>query len=257
MARPIQALREQATALEAALTVCVANPRKKAVHHLRTSTRRIEAQLDLLMQLRDLPSYRTQAATFRRAVKSIRRQAGQVRDLDVLQQMLRGLRLPQHNHRQKLLKALEDRRQKRADDLKQDLEQHIPKIAKAIEELFTALKPAEDLALPLRQLLPLADTWYQRHTRGMKPVREDDLHTIRKVAKVARYIAETGLPAKQATTVAARYNRLQQSGGHWHDALLLTRMARKELGKKDPLTKLTNERAKTHHNSFVRLLHAA
>jgi len=257
MARPIQALREQATALEAALAVCVANPRKKAVHNLRTSTRRIEAQLELLMQLRDLPPYRTEAAAFRRALKSIRKEAGQVRDLDVLQEILQGLRLPQPNHRQKLLKALDKSRQKRADDLKQDLEQHIPKVAKAVEKLFASLKPAEELTLPLRQLLPLADTWYQRRTRGMKVVREDDLHTIRKMAKVARYIAETGLPAKQATTVAARYNRLQQSGGHWHDALLLAQEAKKKLGKKDPLTKLTSERAKTHHNSFVRLLNAA
>jgi len=257
MARPIQALREQATALEAALAVCAADPRKKAVHHLRTSTRRIEAQLELLMQLRDLPAYRTEAARFRRALKSIRREAGQVRDLDVLQQILQGLRLPQQNHRQKLLKALDKSRQKRADELKKDLEQHIPKVAKAIEKLFPPLKPAEELSLPVRQLLPLADTWYERHTRGMKPVREDDLHTIRKMAKVARYIAETGLPAKQATTVAARYNRLQQSGGHWHDALLLARMAKKELGKKDPVTKLTSERAKSHHNSFIRLLRAA
>ncbi|WP_263410794.1 CHAD domain-containing protein [Terriglobus tenax] len=254
MARPIQVLREQATALEAALAVCIAQPHRKAVHKLRTATRRMEAQLELLAQIKGFPPHREQAALFRQTLKSVRRLAGEVRDLDVLEQMLRALRLPEHSHRPQLLQALEDRRHKRADALKKRLKKHIPALAQVTEELFAALKPARERSLAVKDLLPIADAWYLRRTHGLKLTREEDLHSLRKAAKVSRYMAETGLPSKQADAAAVRYNRLQQSGGRWHDSLLLAQFARKTLGKNDALAQLTRDRAKSHHASFVRLL---
>ena len=82
-AHPIRTLREHVTALEAAITLCLADPAPKPVHRLRTSTRRIEAQLMLLELLPALPLHHKTAGKARRLLKKLRRAAGQVRDLDV------------------------------------------------------------------------------------------------------------------------------------------------------------------------------
>ena len=47
LARPVQALQDHASALEAAITLALVEATPKAVHKLRTESRRIEAVLGL------------------------------------------------------------------------------------------------------------------------------------------------------------------------------------------------------------------
>ena len=85
---PVQVLRGHITALEAAISVCLADPGHKPVHRLRTETRRVEALLLLLALIPGLPEHRKQAAALLRALGKLRRAAGEVRDLDVHRKML-------------------------------------------------------------------------------------------------------------------------------------------------------------------------
>ena len=85
---PVQVLREHITALEAAISVCLATPDGKPVHKLRTETRRAEALLLLLALVPGLPEHRKEAAALLRSLARLRRAAGGVRDLDVHRKML-------------------------------------------------------------------------------------------------------------------------------------------------------------------------
>lgn len=60
------------------------------MHKLRTETRRVEAQISLLEQLRGLPGFRKEAERVHRQLKKLRRAAGRVRDLDIQQTLLKG-----------------------------------------------------------------------------------------------------------------------------------------------------------------------
>ena len=75
-ATPVEQLREQAKRLEAALSVGVATPTTKAVHELRSSTRRVEAQLELLATIKGLPPYKPAAQKVLRRLEKLRRIAG-------------------------------------------------------------------------------------------------------------------------------------------------------------------------------------
>src|ERR1700744_501206 len=88
IAKPIQTLQQLVTSLEAALSVNLADPDRKAVHELRSETRRIEAQLELLHMVRGLPPYKTEAESLLRRLARLRRLAGKVRDCDVQRKLL-------------------------------------------------------------------------------------------------------------------------------------------------------------------------
>src|SRR5579862_3826645 len=82
-AHPIETLRSQSLRLKDALATCLSEPTIAAVHRLRTTIRRVEAQTKLLTQLRGLPPHDRESRTLLKRLKKLRRLAGKVRDLDV------------------------------------------------------------------------------------------------------------------------------------------------------------------------------
>ena len=81
--KPVETLRDHATALEAALAVCLGDSKPKSVHKLHT-----EAQLLLLDQMHVLLPFRKEAAKVQKHLKKLRHVAGRVRDLDVQRKLL-------------------------------------------------------------------------------------------------------------------------------------------------------------------------
>ncbi len=287
VALPVQALREHITALEAAITVCLADPGHKPVHKLRTETRRVEALLLLLALVPGLPEHRKEAAALLRALAKLRRAAGTVRDLDVHRKMLEefaetedGLahggipsigtppakaksaeKAPPAAAKSRakstadqaqsaaahlrdaatdLRKQMARERDKAAAALQDLLKERQTKTARAAEKLLAVLEPAQDLALPAPDLLRDAESVLTRagllHPNTLPKLEEDDLHSVRKAAKAARYVAEA-LPDDHALSEAARgFEALQEAGGQWHDALELARAARRYFGKSHDLT---------------------
>ena len=263
LAYPLSALREQITALEAAVTLTLADPKEKPVHQLRTATRRIEAQLALLSYLGQMPANQKLARKANRALQRIRRAAGAVRDVDVHRDLLRTLahrepapepsgsakRDAKRAHRIDadafgLRKTLKRRRRHEARRLVCLLRKQSGQLAPALEALLTALKPSEDLALSADRLAQAAQAWFAEQLASLAGSKRssDDLHTVRKAAKTARYLTEAS-PANEITTRA--FEDLQNVGGVWHDLLTLTDFAANELGRHAPLTGILRHQART------------
>ncbi len=260
---PIRTLREHVTELEAALTLCLADPGVRPVHRLRTMTRRIEGQLALLDLLAGVPSHDKLARKARRVLKKLRRAAGTVRDIDVQIDLIKEA-LPEESSRalQKdadtLSEALREDREGFARKLLRTLSKNQSELSLVLEALLDKLKPSEDLALSSTQLASLAQEWFKNNTAPEpkhKEEADDHLHDIRKMAKLARYIAENApKTARLPRRVAQSFEDLQQSGGHWHDWMVLADLSAEELGSSSPLTKLFARRSKVALSTYRRHL---
>ena len=240
-AHPMQVLRETTTALEASILLCLAKPRKKAVHELRTSTRRVEAQLELLSLLPGLPPHDEQRRDALHLLKEVRHAAGQVRDIDVQRDLIRGeasddreAQRPDAELRKearRLRSALSRKRDEKADHLLQLLHKQRARLPLVFEELLDTLAPADSITLSEAKLTELVLERYGRARQTPAPEDTAQLHEIRKRAKLARYLAESAPEsAIAAHRLAMRFGDLQQAGGEWHDWLILGQVAADELG---------------------------
>jgi CHAD domain-containing protein len=245
-ATPVEQLREQARRLEAALSVGVATPTTKAVHELRSSTRRVEAQLELLAMIKGLPPYRRAAEKVQRRLEKLRRVAGRVRDCDVQEKLLKdedhamssAVEAPSDIARtqEKLRKRIVRNRQRNENKLIAAVEQQLPKLARDTEALLTALKPAKDLETRVDDLLASIEHRMERMLDSREK-GEEHLHEVRKVAKRSRYQCE-GMPGPHAAAMAKRLEELQDAGGAWHDLLDLATLCHEELGTEHPLSRV-------------------
>jgi CHAD domain-containing protein len=229
-ARPILRLREHLTGLEAAIALCLADPKPKCVHQIRTATRRIEADLILLGLLRGLPNHAKPAAKVQRLLRKLRRVASRVRDMDVQRDLLQPTR---QSEARALRRHLKHQRHIEASHLHHVLKTLDPTV---LERLQETLSSAESMTLSSRQLAKSAEDWFAQQTADLNlqtETDEDRLHAIRKAAKLARYMAESA-PVPQR--IAQHFERIQQLGGEWHDFLALAHTSKRFLGAKSPLT---------------------
>ena len=88
MPQPVTAFLRQGLLLKAAIAACLKKASPKRVHHLRSTTRRIEATLELLVLSADIPGIDKQSKPLQRSVGRVRRAAGIVRDADVQSDLL-------------------------------------------------------------------------------------------------------------------------------------------------------------------------
>ena len=250
-AHPIRTLREHVTALEAAITLCLADPKPRSVHRLRTTTRRIEGQFAMLALLPEIPEHDKLARKAQRVLKQLRRAAGKVRDLDVQLDLIRSITPEKaspsfERDASELHTELEDKRDAAADQLLRKLRRRQADIAILLESLLEALAPVEGIALSPVQLTALARDWFVDNAPPepeSNPDEPDHLHTLRKNAKLARYIAENApKSAKTPRRLAATFESVQEAGGHWHDWLVLAEIASTRLGPSSPVTKGMTQR---------------
>jgi len=266
-AHPIQTLRDVITLLEASILLCLARPGKKAVHQLRSATRRVEAQLELLPMLPQLPVHEPQRRKTLRLLKKLRRAAGEVRDLDVQRDLILSEATAANNKRpsrslrdeaRKLRRELKGRRDEQAGQLLALLHKQSAHLPLIFEELLDTLAPAASLALTETELTGLAHNLYAHPVSGPTPAAHNDiaqLHALRKRAKLARYLAESApVTAAAAHRLAARFEKLQVTGGQWHDWLILADVAAGELGDSAKLPPLFAAHAQSSLRAFKRQL---
>ena len=256
---------------------------KSPVHRLRTSTRRMEAQLVLVSLLPGMPEHSDQAAEVHRLLRRVRRAAATVRDMDVQIDMVEA-DMPDsaavHNgsygdevrkDAQKLLKKLGKRRQRESADLTGTLKAESEDLASAMHALQSVMHAAPESRPRTFSALELSEqiqNWFAARARlvlhadrhpdrahalqRLQHLDETTLHDLRKVAKQCRYMAES-LPegSPEAKKLAQRFEYLQEAGGTWHDWLALECTAAKLLGKKSPLT----ERYRNHRNAALAEFH--
>jgi CHAD domain-containing protein len=227
--------------LKAATTDCLKKPSQKPVHKLRTATRRIEATLELLAAVSTIHIDR-ESKSLRKALRKLRRAAGAVRDLDVHRDLLKACKKNADTAR--LDHELSAARDKEADKLIRELEKLHKKISKSLDDLEIALKPALELNLSGKELIHLTRGWFAKNACTLDPGHDDQLHSIRKAGKTARYIAETGAEtSKAAAALASRFERTQKTLGSWHDHLLLLDEAQASLSKQSPTTEQIRRKA--------------
>jgi CHAD domain-containing protein len=254
---PVRTLRELATRLEAAVTQVVADPGVREVHQLRTLSRRIEAQLELLSLLPGLPRQRHKkdARKTHKLLRRLRRAAGRVRDLDVQQDLTQA----RSKDADRLCKQFRRQREEDVERLLETIRKYQPRLTAALEDLLKTLQPVEAMELPVSRLCELTMHWYIHNVPATARDAEE-LHSIRKSAKLARYIAESAIPAqgsKKATParhLARTFEALQHSGGEWHDWLTLSEIAHQELGASSRLTQSFARRCERSLTAYRRHL---
>ncbi len=251
----------QITALESAINRVLLKPRKEAVHRLRTSARRVEAQLALLEELLGGErAYRRPAKALRKVSKllqKLRRAAGRVRDLDVqrtlAKEAVKSTRSEaMRRESQTLRQELKHRREMEAELLVATLKEHALELESRLEALVQALQPVASAQVRGSNLVGMVRVWYESRRTEAEQARDPDdrMHGIRKAAKLARYMAEQA----HSAPVAREFERLQESGGPWHDALTLRDVARRTLGGKSGLAKMFAGRLEKLRSDFIALL---
>ena len=235
---PVAVLREHATSLEAAMQLTLGRPKKEAVHRLRTTIRRMEAQLELLKLLADdeprLAGFPHHAKKVGKLLKRVRRAAGEVRDLDVQRALVKeavadGIKKRASQEAKDLRSTLKHQREHDAEVLIDELKAQGDQLGPRLQRLLESLEPVAAIQLSSKRLAVLVRDWYTARATSADST-EDGLHTRRKAAKLARYMLENAHPA-----LARQFEELQELGGHWHDALQLQRLIRDRMGRKTAL----------------------
>ena len=234
MPQPVIAFLRHSLILKAAMADCLDKPKPEAVHKLRSSTRRLEAVLSVLTASADLPSLSKSSRDYKRSLRKIRRTAGCVRDLDVHRELLSHY-LPMDGAIE-LDKELQGSRKKRAKKLQQQIRADEAEIHQLLEKLEITFAELSNPTLSGRRLIHVAQSWLAPAVLGLDPYKDDDLHSIRKACKTARYMIEIGSEAsKAAAKLAKRLSIVQQTTGAWHDCLLLSNQAHASLPDESPV----------------------
>ena len=228
MPQPVHVFLQQSLTLKAAIAECLQRPSPKRVHRLRTTTRRLEATIELLLLSADISGLNKRSKPLRRYLSRLRRAAGKVRDCDVHHDLLKALgRTPDTRE---LFNYLATIRQKAERDLLRQLEQEQNKVERTMDEFAARVDSARELNLSGAKLIALTLKWFAGAVSDLDLTTDDDLHTLRKAAKTARYLAETGKDtSKAAAALASRFEAAQKTLGEWHDHLLLLDEAKANL----------------------------
>jgi CHAD domain-containing protein len=207
---------------------CLKKASPKRVHRLRSTTRRIEATLELLVLSAGISGIDKEFKSVQRSLRKVRRDAGAVRDADVQSDLLDAYdRTPDAKRLREELAAVRKMTERK---LHKRLGQAQKKIELRLDNLEAILTPALDLDLSGAKLINVTQSWFAENIRGLDPQHDQDLHTLRKASKTARYLAETGVDAsKAAASLAARFEAAQKSLGEWHDHFLLLHVAHTRL----------------------------
>jgi len=257
--RPVLTLREYGVALRASLDACAQHPTPTHVHHLRTGIRRVEALLDLLPRLAGLPHVTREAARLRKAAAPLRRAAGVTRDLDVLLGLLAQPSAPRQAEIESggahLVLKLERRRKRSARRLTALIADKHSKLLHALDALELALVDAKQAAAATEiDRIALA---IFRHATAQSTARSlarsaNALHTLRKAAKLTRYLTEAAGKNAVTTRTAQRFHAVQEKIGCWHDWLLLSDFAAQHLEDDHPLLRTLQARKKRTHATALR-----
>ena len=222
---PIASKRSRAVfqKLEQDLTKLSSKPLAKNIHRLRTGTRRLQILLDELS-----PEIDRNQKKLLKALGTLRKRAGKVRDLDVQLAALRSLKIPREPRRKtqlmnnliELRAGQEKKLQKAAD------KETLRELRKRLKRAAKDFKPEAS-----RDPLTAAKGMLGKINAEAGPVSEALLHQYRILTKRARYAAEFADASSEATQFIAGLKRIQDALGDWHDWLTLTRTASERLGE--------------------------
>jgi CHAD domain-containing protein len=189
------------------------------VHRLRTTVRRLEVQLG------DPP------ARIARPLKSLRRRAGKVRDLDVHLGLLKPPLLstqPQEKLQDKLRQILKDKRARQLGKLRARVAKAAPLLESRLPALVERTSHAAAALHDARQQAARARQQFLQWTQEI-PADEAGLHQLRIQTKKLRYSLEPLLAHEEAAALVAKFKQVQDAIGKWHDWVTLEQLAARYL----------------------------
>ena len=199
------------------------------IHRLRTSVRRLEAQLEM-------PHAAAEDGLFRcpprvaRALRTLRKKAGRVRDIDVHLALLSDPQFSSPSARRLRAPLLRHLRASRAVHLRALRQRALkvrPRLERKLPELLRRAEFTEDPATAAR----LSAQVRQRFLELSRNIPEDAalLHRLRIDAKHLRYGLEPHGRFESAEPLLAHLRKVQQAIGDWHDWATLHELARRIL----------------------------
>ncbi|HTB96455.1 MAG TPA: CHAD domain-containing protein [Terracidiphilus sp.] len=238
------AWQENIEAWREALKRCGRRPGRKRVHAMRVTTVRLQAPVEVWLQEQTMDDAAGRAARhWMKQAEKLRKILSPVRDLDVLLQILRGMRSPQAGEIAELCRA--GRACLREMDT---LERRLERKRASAEKRFSAMiakkqNAFDEAGVGLAKLFCGAEVSRSIDTTAAilgimggleleaSMLTAETLHEFRKRAKTARYLAEISQSSDaMAKAQAALLKKIQNKVGIWHDWLTLAEIAESELG---------------------------
>jgi CHAD domain-containing protein len=220
---------------------CRVESAEKAVHTVRTGSRRLEALLrKVLEDHRGAAGLHREAEKALKQLDTIRRLAGSVRDLDVQRKLAEETKDEMSARRSAAVREnvakeyerldgyLKRRRERGADALREGLTKRELKVERALERTAEEMK---ELAANAPSALVTARRWTQRSAAKMGELHAGNLHDFRKRTKAARYVAELQKESLAAKRFARELRGVQDAIGEWHDWELLSQVVKDVVGE--------------------------
>jgi len=224
------------------------DPQPEYVHQFRTTTRRTEALLDVLVTKPD----RNERKLLKQLGK-IRKRAGRVRDLDVQITALRTLKIGRGGEEKRsLLSALAADRARYEKKLvslldEQSLRDLRKRLRRAAEDSHLYEGVFDPAIKALRMFAQLA--------RKQGEVTEAVLHQYRLRCKRIRYVAEMAGKEPLADAVVGQLKVIQDAVGEWHDWDTLAARAQ-ALFPDTPNAPIITALRGVRHSKLVEAMHA-
>jgi CHAD domain-containing protein len=258
MADELEQARKALRELRKSLKSLPGDTAPKAVHKLRTASRRVEA-LAAALSVGD----RKQVHRLLQSIEPVRRAAGGVRDMDVLMAHARRLtRVPTGNSLIRLAEHLAGVRQEKADELRRVLDRRrkaslesLKQYSKFVKSALAGAKPAapRQPGLSLKKVRAAAME-LQRELGAWPPLKAGNLHAFRLKVKLLRYTLQ--LDAEAEPRLVEALGEVQRLVGDWHDWQQLEEIAREVLdAKRDAV--LLDRIGRTTKRRFAQSLSAA
>jgi CHAD domain-containing protein len=212
--------------LSAAVSKVLDDAKPKSVHRLRTTVRRIES----LVSYANPDIGKKEERTLEK-MADLRKQAGKVRDFDVLADLLGNLgNGSAAKDRKTLADLLEKKRDQKAKRLVSALKKlheakffgRLHRIAEQASQSHDKNRPLAPLEEAKAQLAEMANDLGSGET--LKPNR---LHEARVALKRIRYLAELAEESAAQKDFIHKLKSTQDAIGNWHDWLELTERAEK------------------------------
>jgi CHAD domain-containing protein len=198
------------------------------VHRLRTTVRRLEVHLP------DCPP------KLSKYLKSLRKKAGKVRDIDVHLDLLKtvlprptstprtALSATREKLRQKLSKILREQRDSHLESLRETVADATPFLEAKLPIQAERASQREADAQNVHKETQRARKRFLQWTRSV-PEDPERLHRLRINTKSLRYSMEMLEENEEAAELVVKFKVVQDAIGKWHDWATLTELAEREL----------------------------
>jgi CHAD domain-containing protein len=217
---------------------------EESVHRLRTTSRRIEAVM--FYAGFELTSSAEQVL---KRIGRLRKQAGKVRDLDVLGAMLHGVEVDSvQSQKEEVEQELQSRRAKHARKLTKKVTAEVDEgLADDLNELRQVINSARSQRAGV--YLDRALDEFAEVSAKFPELNESNLHDFRIACRRVRYVAEIAEGLRDGKRATELVKELQDAIGTWHDWTELAQTASDDLGRNAPLVSLLRARRKSafHH----------